>query len=349
MYLGSANAVGLFHVAAVFIDNCIEEAINGYATSLHLRLHPDGSLTCSDNGRGIPIEPIPALGNRPAVEVLLSHLFFGSRDGSDRKYKLHCSGMHAIRLGTVNPFAVRMQVEVRRDSGIWSVAFERGELVEPLCRIGNTADHGTTITFHPDPQIFGHATFNAIELREALRAIASCVPGLLVRFVDERTGRSDDFSDPRGPTALVEHLGSERPPLCETIRVCGERNGIRAVIAFRYYAIRNSQQRLYVNSRAVTRNRRILDSYMPSFHYALSAHARAHGLHVPTGANLNAGLVAVLSLWHPNPEFFDDCEYYRPVEDFEPSSLVVSTLHNELRTFWPARPDLARRLLSDLA
>jgi DNA gyrase subunit B len=257
--------------------------------------------------------------------------------------------MHAIRLGTVNPFAVRMLVEVHRDGGIWSIAFERGELAEPLRRIGNTADHGTSITFHPDPQIFGHATFNAIELREALRAIASCVPGLQVRFVDERTGRSDDFHDPRGPTALVEHLGRERPPLCETIRVCGERDGIRAVIAFRYYAIRNSQQRLYVNARAVTRNRRMLDSYMPVFHYALSAHARAHGLYVPTGANLNAGLVAVLSLWHPNPEFFDDCEYYGHVEDFEPSSLVVSTLHNELRTFWPARPDLARRLLSDLA
>jgi hypothetical protein len=91
----------------------------------------------------------------------------------------------------------------------------------------------------------------------------------------------------------------------------------------------------------------MLDGYMQSFRYALSAYARSQGLRVPTDrGDLNAGLVAVLSLWHPDPEYFYDCEYYGSPKDFEPSSLVVALLHNELRTFWPARPDLARRLVS---
>ena len=194
MYIGGTDEHAMHHLAAEALDNAMDEAVAGQATSIDVELAADGSLTVRDNGRGIPVAPHPKIKNKSALEVVLTTLHSGGkfREGV---YKT-AGGLHGVGLSVVNALADRLTVEVARDQKLWVQTYVRGEPQTPLKSKGAVRNRrGTSITFHPDPEIFGdNAAFRPSRLYRMARSKAYLFRGVQIRWkcATERLSEGDD-------------------------------------------------------------------------------------------------------------------------------------------------------------
>ena len=154
MYIGGIDERALHHLAAEIMDNAMDEAVAGHASRITIKLDEDQTVTITDNGRGIPVDPHPKFKNKSALEVILTTLHSGGKF-SDEVYET-AAGLHGVGLSVVNALSDRLRVEVARDKNLWSQSFIRGEPQTPLKNEGAAKyRRGTTVIFHPDPKIFG--------------------------------------------------------------------------------------------------------------------------------------------------------------------------------------------------
>ncbi|MFV8818979.1 DNA topoisomerase IV subunit B [Haliea sp. E17] len=180
------------HLAQEVIDNSVDEALAGHADQIDVTLHADGSLTVSDNGRGMPVDIHPEQG-KPGVEVILSTLHAGGKF-SNKSYQFS-GGLHGVGVSVVNALSSDLIVTIRRDGGVHRIRFAGGEKVSDLevidsCGKRNT---GTTVTFTPDPKYFDSVNFSVGRLTHLLRAKAVLCPGLRVKFRDEKKNESEEW------------------------------------------------------------------------------------------------------------------------------------------------------------
>jgi topoisomerase-4 subunit B len=180
------------HLAQEVIDNSVDEALAGHADLVDVVLHKDGSITVTDNGRGMPVDIHPEQG-KPGVEVILSTLHAGGKFSS-KNYQFS-GGLHGVGVSVVNALSSRLEVVIRRDGQVHRIEFAGGEKTRDLevidtCGKRNT---GTAVTFTPDPRYFDSVTFSVSRLRHVLRAKAVLCPGLRVRFKDEKKGESEEW------------------------------------------------------------------------------------------------------------------------------------------------------------
>src|SRR6187399_427927 len=151
MYIGSTSERGLHHLVYEVVDNAIDEAMAGFADKITVTIHPDNSVTVFDNGRGIPVKPIPgAKDRRPAVEVVLTVLHAGGKFGGGG-YAIS-GGLHGVGVSVVNALSQKLTVEVQRDGYNWTQSYERGKRLTPLKKGKATTKTSTKITFWPDPE-----------------------------------------------------------------------------------------------------------------------------------------------------------------------------------------------------
>ena len=156
MYIGSTGLRGLHHLVHEVVDNSVDEALQGYCDHIVVTLHPDGSCTVVDNGRGIPVAVMDSVG-LPAVEVVLTKLHAGGKFGGEG-YKVS-GGLHGVGISVVNALSQHLRVEVRRDGYVWTQEYERGDPQAPLARGESTELTGTTTIFRPDVEIFDETDF----------------------------------------------------------------------------------------------------------------------------------------------------------------------------------------------
>jgi len=180
------------HLAQEVIDNSVDEALAGHADQIDVVLHRDGSITVSDNGRGMPVDTHPEQGV-PGVEVILCTLHAGGKF-SNKNYQFS-GGLHGVGVSVVNALSRQLEVVIRRDGNVYRMAFAGGEKVSDLevidsCGKRNT---GTAVTFTPDPKYFDSVNFSLSRLQHVLRAKAVLCPGLRVRFTDEKKGETDEW------------------------------------------------------------------------------------------------------------------------------------------------------------
>lgn len=203
------------HLAQEVIDNSVDEALAGFAKRIEVALHTDGSVSVTDDGRGMPVDLHPELG-RPGVEVILSTLHAGGKF-SEKTYQFS-GGLHGVGVSVVNALSTRLDVWVRREGKEYHIAFENGDKVSPLEIVGTTPkrETGTTVRFWPDPIYFDSVKFSLPRLKHVLRAKAVLCPGLEVLLNDEATGEQevwhyeDGLRDYLMETAGdYEHLPSE--------------------------------------------------------------------------------------------------------------------------------------------
>ena len=190
MYIGSTGARGLHHLVYEVVDNSVDEALAGRADRIEVTLHPDNSVTVSDNGSGIPVDAMADTG-LPAVTVVLTKLHAGGKFGGEG-YKVS-GGLHGVGVSVVNALSEWLKVEVRRDGRISRQEFSRGEPTTELTVAGKTEgkkDTGTTITFLPDLEIFDEDEFewSMDTLVQRLRETAFLTRGLRIVITDEREG-----------------------------------------------------------------------------------------------------------------------------------------------------------------
>ena len=206
MYIGGTDERALHHLVAEVLDNAMDEAVAGHATRIEVELHADGAVTVRDNGRGIPVDPHPKFPGTSALEVILCTLHAGGKFGGDA-YETS-GGLHGVGISVVNALSDAMTVEVARDRRLWRQSFSRGVPLAPLAEVGAAPNRrGTTVTFHPDPEIFGRQTFKPARLYAAARSKAYLFGGVEIRWKsaqdDGATPREASF---RFPGGLADHL-----------------------------------------------------------------------------------------------------------------------------------------------
>ncbi|MEY3182648.1 MAG: hypothetical protein RLZ35_633, partial [Pseudomonadota bacterium] len=174
------------HLAQEVIDNSVDEAISGHANRLRVVLRKDGGLSVEDNGRGMPIDIHPEH-KVPGIELILTRLHAGAKF-SQKDYRFS-GGLHGVGVSVVNALAKRLEVVVKRGGFAYKMAFEQGERVEKLKKIGEVPkkETGTTVVFWPEPKYFDSAKILASKLKQLLRAKAVLCPGLHIEFLDEST------------------------------------------------------------------------------------------------------------------------------------------------------------------
>ena len=203
------------HLAQEVIDNSVDEALSGHASKIEVVLHKDGSLSVSDDGRGMPVDPHPEL-KLPGVEVILATLHAGGK--FDSKSYGFSGGLHGVGVSVVNALSEQFDIEIKRDSQVYRMAFANGDKTRDLevvdtCGKRNT---GTLVRFKPNPKYFDTDKFPLNELRHLLRAKAILCSGLKVSFLDENKGDKDEWLYEDGLRAYLEERTDGLPRLPET-------------------------------------------------------------------------------------------------------------------------------------
>jgi DNA gyrase subunit B len=211
MYIGSTGSRGLHHLVYEVVDNAVDEALAGRCDRIEVTLHPDNSVTVTDNGAGIPVDVLKDQG-LPAVTVVLTKLHAGGKFGGEG-YKVS-GGLHGVGVSVVNALSERLVCEVRRGGKLWRQDFERGEPKGPLKAVGPDKATGTTISFLPDAEVFEEVEFSYETLQQRLRETAFLTKGLRIVLVDEREGeKREEFHYAGGIRDFVAHVNRAKDPV----------------------------------------------------------------------------------------------------------------------------------------
>ncbi|MCW1920653.1 DNA topoisomerase IV subunit B [Rhodobacter sp. KR11] len=206
MYIGGIDERAYHHLAAEIIDNAMDEAVAGHATRIEVSLHEDGALTVVDNGRGIPVDPHPKFPDKSALEVIFCTLHSGGKFNG-KAYETS-GGLHGVGSSVVNALSDRLEVEVARNKELFRQSFSRGKVLGPIAKVGAAPNRrGSSVTFHPDPQIFGSQSFRPSRLLKLVRSKAYLFSGVEIRWksavVDGDTPMEAVFHFPGG---LADYL-----------------------------------------------------------------------------------------------------------------------------------------------
>jgi DNA gyrase subunit B len=312
MYIGSTGSRGLHHLIFEVVDNSVDEALAGRADLVEVTLHPDNSVTVSDNGSGIPTDVMADQG-LPAVTVVLTKLHAGGKFGGDG-YKVS-GGLHGVGVSVVNALSEWLKVDVQRDGKVFHQEFARGEPTTDLKKTGPTKETGTTITFLPDLEIFDELEWSSEILVQRLRETAFLTKGLRIVLIDEREGEDrHEFYAEGGIRDFVAYVNDQKDPVHKHIVYFeGSSNGDSAEQGQVEVAMQwNTSYVESVFSFANNINTHEGGSHLSGFKSALTRtlndYARRNGLLKEKEENLEGedvreGLAAVISVKLAVPQF----------------------------------------------
>lgn len=231
MYIGSTDKRGMHHLVWEIVDNAIDEIINGYGDKIRIVIHPDNSVTVTDNGRGVPIGMHPSGKSTPEVIYTVLHAGGKFEEGN---YKVS-GGLHGVGASVVNALSSWMDVTVCRDGKIVNIKFkDGGHLEEKLHEIGKTNKTGTSVTFMPDKDVFGDAKFSFTTIAERMQESAFLLKNLTVEIKDEEDGLSEIYHYDDGLLSFVEYMNEDKKALHKPIYFQGNKNKIEVEVALQY-------------------------------------------------------------------------------------------------------------------
>jgi DNA gyrase subunit B len=358
MYIGSTDDRGLHHLVYEVVDNAIDEALAGHCDQIEVTIHDDGSVSVTDDGRGIPVDTHEEY-DRPALEVIMTVLHAGGKFDS-KSYQVS-GGLHGVGVSVVNALSSRLTAEVRRDGALWHHEFERGEPVGDMEKVRDLEDDegtGTEIRFWPDEEIFETTDFEFTTLESRLRELAFLNSGVRIELTDDREEiegepRSQVFQFDGGIRAFVRYLNETKTPLHQdVIYFEDEEEGVRIEVAMQV----TDELQGSVHSFANNINTREGGTHLTGFKTALTRvvndYANSEGLAGDvdgnlTGEDVREGLTAVISVKHPDPQF--EGQTKTKLGNSEVRGVVESAVHEGLGTYFEENPDTARQLVAKAA
>ena len=346
MYIGGTDTRGLHHLVFEVVDNCIDEFVAGYGTLITVHLNIDGSLTCNDDGRGIPVGPMPEMDNKPAMEVVLTSLHAGGKFDREGGYRKGTGGLHGVGIKAVNALSEWLVVESRREGHVWRMEFARGEVTSNLARLGSTPTTGTRMTFKPDGKIFDDVHFNFDVLHRRLQELAFLNKGVRIRLVDERTGQKDEFCYQGGLDEFVVWLNRTETALFpEVIRATGGDQGISVDVALQYNDGYNENVRCFANNIPNPDGGTHLSGFRSGMTRTLNNYGKKAGLFKdvePGGDDFREGLTAVVAVNVPFPQF--QSQNKTKLLNNEVEGIVSSVIYEILTKFFEEHPQTAKRV-----
>ncbi|MGH0029160.1 MAG: DNA topoisomerase (ATP-hydrolyzing) subunit B [Myxococcota bacterium] len=356
MYIGTTGPDGLHHLVYEVVDNSVDEAVAGYCGEIDVTIHQDGTVTVTDDGRGIPVDE-HATEKRPAAEVVLTTLHAGGKF-DDSAYKVS-GGLHGVGVSVVNALSERLELEIRRDGKVWRQTYERGVPTCAFEEIGTTDKTGTRVTFLPDAQIFSTTDFDFDVLSQRLRELSFLNAGLRIKMNDERSGKSHDFCYEGGIVSFVEHLNRSRAPLHRPpIYVSGERSYISGgqdvkvsiEIALQYNESYNESVYAFANNINTVEGGSHLVGFRTALTRTLNRYAAKQSKNgkdaaeALSGDDAREGLTAVISVKLPQPEF--EGQTKTKLGTSEVRGLVEGLLYDKLSDYLEENPSVAKPLMA---
>ncbi|WP_434737592.1 DNA topoisomerase (ATP-hydrolyzing) subunit B [Limosilactobacillus sp.] len=311
MYIGSTSAQGLHHLVWEIVDNGIDEALAGFCTEINVEVEPDNSITVRDNGRGIPVDIQKDTG-KPALETVYTVLHAGGKFGGGG-YKVS-GGLHGVGASVVNALSESLDVKVARQGKRYYMDFDHGHVKTPMKVIATGLPeevHGTTVHFKPDPEIFRETTtYNIKTLTDRLRELAFLNKGLKITIEDKRDEKPErqEFLYEGGIRHYVEYLNEGREVLFDPpIYVEGQENGITVEVSLQYVNGYRSDLLTFTNNIHTYEGGTHETGFKMALTRVINDYGHKSGIlknnETLSGDDVREGMVAVVSIKHPDPQF----------------------------------------------
>lgn len=346
MYIGSTDSRGLHHLVYEVVDNSIDEALAGFCKNIYVIINKDNSITIQDDGRGIPVKVQPKVG-KPAVEIALTMLHAGGKFGNGG-YKVS-GGLHGVGVSVVNALSEWLEVEIRRDGGLFFQRYERGKPVTPVIKKGEATDSGTKITFMPDSEIFEVNEFSADILSKRLREQAFLNKGIRIQLTDKRTGKDQIFHYEGGIVSFVKYINRNKDVLHkEPIYMDAKREGMEVEVAVQYNTSYVETVLAFANNINTQEGGTHLVGFKSALTRSINDYARKANLLKEQEPNLSGddvreGLAAVISVKLQNPQF--EGQTKTKLGNSEVRGVVDSVVSEGISNFLEQNPGIARTII----
>ena len=346
MYIGSTSINGLHHLVWEIVDNSIDEALAGYASTIEVKVTKDNIVEVSDDGRGIPTGIHEKTG-KSTVETIYTVLHAGGKFGGGA-YKVS-GGLHGVGASVVNALSEYLEVIIERDGNKYFQRFENGgEAVDDLKVIGKSDRHGTTVKFKADPLIFKETTvYEHSVLKDRLRELAFLNKGIKIVFVDERKeDHRDEFMYAGGIGEYVVYLNNNKVVLNESpIYVEGEEDGVIVEIAFQYNEGFVSNVYSFCNNINTHEGGTHEEGFRTSLTRIINNYAKENGMMKKddeslVGDDVREGIVAIVSIKHPDPQY--EGQTKTKLGNSEVRKIVSSVFSSKLERFMMENPNEAK-------
>lgn len=345
MYIGSTDALGLHHLVYEVVDNSVDEAMAGYCKEISVAIHEDGSVSVEDDGRGIPVDMHPQY-KRPAVEIVMTVLHAGGK--FDHETYNVSGGLHGVGVSVVNALSEWLEVEVCRGGRIYWQRYERGKPVSELRETGASERTGTKVRFKPDPEIFEVTDFSFDTLSSRLRELAFLNRGLKISITDERSGKSKTFQYDGGIVSFVQYLNRSREVLHPNpIYFSRVRDGVSVEVAMQYNTSYNESVFTFANNINTREGGTHLSGFRAALTKTVNDFAKekklVKGEAKLTGDDLREGLVAVVSVRLPDPQF--EGQTKTRLGNSAVRGLVESLVSEGLMEYFELNPQVAEAII----
>jgi len=344
MYIGNVAASGLHHLVYELVYNSVDEALAGYCHNIHVKINVDGSISVTDDGRGIPVE-MHQEAQRPTLEVVMTTVGAGAKFDKNT-YKVS-AGLHGIGAKAVTALAEWVEAEVYRNGRAYVQEYERGKPITDVAERGAAKRTGTRITFKPDRQIFHETTFDYDTLEARLRELAFLNKGLTIVLTDERTKREERFCYQGGIGEFVQYLNRSEDAIHKPIYFEKIADEVKVEVALQYTTSDEERVRCYANNAYNSAGGTHLIGFRTALTRALNAYGSKEGLFKndlqPVGEDFREGLTAVVSVQVPEPQL--EAQTKVRLNNPEVEGIVSSIVHESLSKYLEENPAPAHKII----
>ena len=347
MYIGSTSSSGLHHLVYEIVDNSIDEALAGFCTHITVTINPGNTITVTDNGRGIPVD-IQAQTGKSALEVVFTVLHAGGKFGGGG-YKVS-GGLHGVGASVVNALSEWLEVEVCKEGIIYQMKFSRGDITQPMQVIGKTDQHGTKVTFKPDPEMFDTLEYDYETLHTRMREQAFLNGGVRIEIADLRTpdGPKDSMCYAGGIREFVSWINRHKTPLQQdVIYMTGTKDDAIAEIAMQYNDGYNETMVSFANDIHTPEGGMHETGFKTALTRVLNAYGTKFGLikngDKVSGEDVREGITVVISVKLPEAQF--EGQTKQKLGNAYIRTLVDNVVSNQLMVYLEENPAVGRTIL----
>ena len=348
MYIGSVSIRGLHHLVYEIVDNCVDEALAGYCTHIHIIIEKGNIISVEDDGRGIPVDIHPKT-HISAAETVYTVLHAGGKFGGDSGYKVS-GGLHGVGASVVNALSNWTEVTIKRDGGLYQMYFEKGKTVRKLEKIGDAKGTGTKVRFLADDTIFESLDYDYDVLEKRFREMAFLTKGLKITIEDKReeTPKKAEFHFEGGLVSFVEFLNKNKEKLHKTPIYIEKAGEVPVEIAIQYTSSYSENIYTFVNNINTIEGGTHLEGFKRALTKVFNDYARNHNIlkekdNNLQGEDIREGITAVISVKVKEPQF--EGQTKTKLGNSEVTGVVQSMVNEALSTFLEENPQVAKAIL----